>query len=717
MKNTWFLLGLMLTFISPLFCQENTAKKDSLKRLVNIKTQPDSARIRHLLEYGIFLFDAGSDSAGWYADRAIELSKRTDNRYGAVRGLVLKALQKWKNQNMKDAQVLFSQAFAFAMKQDDYYLKELVANNMGGFFMGLGQLDSALKYQKMAVEFSGFLKDQDSYFKATSDLGKIHIYRGEYFEAAEKFFRARDYYLKNEQFEELIDTYINLGVLFLEINDTKNSLKNFKEALTLNKTAGNKEFEKFIYSNLGVLYLTVIKDYDSAKICLEKSLMLANQLPGAENTALVAMVNLSAIAIEQKQYPEALNYLNRIMESPLINLQFYERASALANFAKYHIQQGNLNLAEKYAEEDIVLAHEHKYLKLHEYIHRLLAQIAEMKNDYPKAHMHLTEAGILKDSLLNSDIDKKIIEATFDISLRQKEHENAILLKDNEIQEKEIRTQRVILTGIVVVLLLLVVLLLVISKNHKRLKHINDVLDENNRLLAESNLTKDKFFSIISHDLRNPFNAFLNLTQIMSDQFNNMSRDEIFEFNKVMSSSAKKLYVLLENLLEWSMMQRGAMPFNPELLNLKKSTFQTLEMAKDLAIMKGVNFEVSIPDEIELLADDKMLNTMIRNLTSNAVKFTPEQGKILVTAGKNHKSVEIVVQDTGIGMSPEIKDRLFVLDANTGRAGTSGEPSSGLGLILCQEFMFKHGGSIKVDSEVGTGTSLYLSFPFNHAEE
>ena len=241
--------------------------------------------------------------------------------------------------------------------------------------------------------------------------------------------------------------------------------------------------------------------------------------------------------------------------------------------------------------------------------------------------------------------------------------------------------------------------------------------NKNNELkLIELNATKDKFFSIIAHDLRSPFNGFLGMTQIMTEELPSLTMAQVQKLATSMKKSATNLFSLLNNLLEWSQIQQGAIPINPEVIQLGVVVAGSIEMIQELAKNKGIEISTDIADGLEVFADQNMLQTVIRNLVSNAVKFTRKGGNVSISAKTTgDKNVEISVQDTGIGMSPEIVENLFRIDVKTNRKGTDGEPSAGLGLLLCKEFIEKHAGKIWVESEEGIGSTFYFTLPYNIA--
>ena len=202
------------------------------------------------------------------------------------------------------------------------------------------------------------------------------------------------------------------------------------------------------------------------------------------------------------------------------------------------------------------------------------------------------------------------------------------------------------------------------------------------------------------------------LTEEMARELPSLSREEITEIVKMMQSSSANLFRLLENLLNWARMKQGQIPFDPEKLNLSILIDESLSLIAEQAKAKNIELTCIIPSELTITADKSMLQSVLRNLVSNSVKFTHPGGKINIFASRNRNDeIEIGVQDNGIGMSQELLQKLFQLDEKTNRPGTEGEISTGLGLLLCKEFVEKHKGRIWVESEEDKGSVFYFSIP------
>ena len=254
---------------------------------------------------------------------------------------------------------------------------------------------------------------------------------------------------------------------------------------------------------------------------------------------------------------------------------------------------------------------------------------------------------------------------------------------------------------------------------NEELRMSKDMIEENlsqkNVLvdkLEKLNSEKDKFFSIIAHDLRSPFQGFIGLTEIMVEEINILSKSELSGMSNELNKSANSLYKLLQNLLEWSQMQKGTISFTPKEWQLSEIVRQSYENMQQRAAQKGIILENNISASIKVFADEKMLNTVVRNFLSNAVKFTRADGKVKISAkAVNDNMVEVSVSDTGVGMSEDDAQKLFKLDEKVRKPGTDGEPSTGLGLLLCKEFVEKHGGVIRVESKEGFGSTFYFTVP------
>lgn len=234
-----------------------------------------------------------------------------------------------------------------------------------------------------------------------------------------------------------------------------------------------------------------------------------------------------------------------------------------------------------------------------------------------------------------------------------------------------------------------------------------------NEELAKLNVDKDKFFSIVAHDLKGPFLPLLGNAELLTDMAAASGSTDIAAMSASIHRSAKRVFDLLENLLQWSRMQMGRMEYEPEPLNLHRMVEQTVNLLQETATSKEISLHNEVAPNLQVYADENMLDTIIRNLTNNALKFTTNGGHVMISANQNDKFVEIAVIDSGIGVKPEDLDKLFRIDVPHTTTGTAREQGTGLGLIMCQEMVEINGGRIWVESELGQGTTVKFTIPIS----
>jgi len=242
-------------------------------------------------------------------------------------------------------------------------------------------------------------------------------------------------------------------------------------------------------------------------------------------------------------------------------------------------------------------------------------------------------------------------------------------------------------------------------------KKTEKALKESEKKLQELNASKDKFFSIISHDLRSPFNSIIGFSELLYNETEAFSKAEIKDMIKSIYKTSQETFELLNNLLEWSTTQTGRIRLEPATTGIYDIVIGIIDLLNDNAKKKDIAISVDIPLQLKVFADLRMISTVIRNLLSNAIKFTHEKGSIKIEARDAGKSVEISVADTGVGINKKDIDKLFLIDKNFSTPGTDNEKGTGLGLILCKEFIAMHNGDIRVESEVGKGSRFIVRLP------
>ncbi len=238
-----------------------------------------------------------------------------------------------------------------------------------------------------------------------------------------------------------------------------------------------------------------------------------------------------------------------------------------------------------------------------------------------------------------------------------------------------------------------------------------EIIQQKNIQLEALNNEKDKFFSIIAHDLKNPFNSIMGFSELLIEQIKENDLEGIDKYAEIIQQSSHNAMDLLTNLLEWSRSQTGHMEFNPEYLELNGLINNVIALLENQAMQKSININKTTPKILTLKADKDMLSTILRNLISNAIKFTNTNGEIHINAEQKNNQTIIKIKDNGIGINKNTLNKLFRIEENISSKGTNNEKGTGLGLVLCKEFIEKHDGKIWAESEEGKGSSFYFSIP------
>lgn len=248
-------------------------------------------------------------------------------------------------------------------------------------------------------------------------------------------------------------------------------------------------------------------------------------------------------------------------------------------------------------------------------------------------------------------------------------------------------------------------------QNNLERKKAEEALRESEKELREANATKDKFFSIIAHDLKSPFSGLIPMTEILIEMLDDVD-PELKSIAKNLYKATVNTQKLLETLLDWARLQRQQIEFNPEIIDLAEIINLNIELFRENANQKEIELYTNAAPDTRVFGDEKMLTTVIRNLMNNAVKFTRAGGQIGITVENfDNDQLLVVVRDTGVGMNEMVIEKLFRIDESYKTTGTAGERGTGLGLIMCKEFVEKNGGAIWVESRVGEGSEFKFTLP------
>ncbi|SFF41058.1 sensor histidine kinase [Sunxiuqinia elliptica] len=311
----------------------------------------------------------------------------------------------------------------------------------------------------------------------------------------------------------------------------------------------------------------------------------------------------------------------------------------------------------------------------------------------------------INNSLI-AEIHQLIDEIKNSIRAQEAKQNNSFLIS--------VRSSTDFLQNILIALMLLACILagyilLLAFKNDRFQEHIVDL----NQKVTKDSLQKDKFFSIVSHDLMNPFNALLGFSEMLNESAKKGNKEDTSEYASIVHQSAKRIFNLLQNLLVWTRMQNGKTKYAPKTEKVEELVSDTMLIVAPIAQNKGIKLEWDVEKEITAKLDSNMIGSALQNLVTNAIKFTENGGSVKVTATTESDNLNFVVADTGVGMSTEQLDDLFKIDKNSSSRGTNDETGTGLGLIIAKEFIDAHQGEIRAESTLGKGSKFCFSIPLS----
>jgi len=570
--------------------------------------------------------------------------------------------------------------------------------------------DSSLIYSK---KFLDLTENRNDHWRllAFQAIGSANRKIGNHVEAIENYFDALEIAKTEGHTSEALVT-INIADTYKAIEDYNRAETYYKSTISAFLKSGlpnrlDSIYLAGVYTNLGDL-LILQESYDSALNHLNKAEYWA-EVTGMNSYLAIIRGNI-AICLANLGQDE--NAENEILKS-ISYLEKNKMWSTAVEFLQYMVdiykERGQYDKATEYGEKGLNLALEHGYKKEIQNISKRLYEIKKLEKDPVEALRFHELYTAYRDSILNKENLQKIADQRTEFEVGQKQAEVDLLTAEK-------KTQRILLIAIGGGTILIIVVLGLVYKNNRDKTRINKVLEEQKQELERLNNTKDKFFSIISHDLRGPVSAFSGISRLIKYAAQNKDHESLTELSEHIDQTVDHLSGLLDNLLNWAMQQQGHFPHVPERLELKELTDEIQGIFKTMADGKNIAINVNVAEDTALWADKNTSLTILRNLVNNALKFTPEGGEISISEEKQGDTVAIKIKDNGIGISKDKLNSLFKMDGKKSSYGTAGEKGLGLGLQLVYEFVELNNGKIEVDSEEGKGTQFTISLPLFEEE-
>ena len=582
----------------------------------------------------------------FYANEAIKLAENQNNQSKKAKALLYGGVNAWFMGDYDVAIEYYHKSLSIAKKIHNVRLSAYNLNNLGMVNTHLKNYKKALNNYSEASLIIKKLGDEIEYAKVINNIAGLNIILGNYDEALKNQLSIVDKIQNSDEQTFLIWILNDIGTIYSKKGDYELALKYFFKSLKISNETDDSVGKTKILNGIGTIYL------------------------------------------KKKEYKKANEYF-------YIGLHYAKNTNT-----KDNIKKSYKNLSEYYYEIK-------NYKKSLDY-YKLYKQIS--------------------DSIIDENKTKKIVEMQTKYETESKEKENSLLRKSNKIKSLALEKQTNLRNFFIVLLTLAILLIILVYSRFAVKRKINKTLNKKNSLISKqkneiqthadeliiANKTKDKFFSIIAHDLKAPFNIILGFSDFLKENFDKIDVEKQKQYLDFINQSGHNTFKLLENLLIWSRSQSGVIDFKPANQNLYLLTNNTIQLLNKSAENKSISLNNKVPHKISVFADEPMLSTIIRNLVSNAIKFTPKGGSITIDAREIKKQnkqnfTEITIKDSGVGIPFEKQSQLFKISGNVSTKGTEKEEGTGLGLILCKEFVEKHNGKIYVESEVGKGSKFIFT--------
>ncbi len=523
--------------------------------------------------------------------------------------------------------------------------------------------------------------------------------------------------MANNENKKKIEVLIGLGEANRASNAYYNGIKILNQALDIIADADDDSFKPDkanIYNRIASIYYELIftpfeknKELTAQKVLRYIDSSLQNTRPD-NYFLLISNYNVNGAVYnylkDLKRAEQNMNNAVAIMQKfPDSAFTLYHYHNVMLNYAGLYYQFAKYKEAEALALEALRYMKE-KNIKVNEdLLYIVLSEVYAKMGDYKNAYKYkqLGYDYYVKDRYASQQQTLLDLEAKYHFQKQGAEIK----------QQQEVLFYQTI--GIIIGLISIIIIIRTNKSRHKALREINRLSNVQNNELKQLNATKDKFFSIIAHDLKNPVFSIHSFVNFIVQDFDEINREELKSNLEMLERNTKNLAQLLDNLLTWARAQSGKITFEPVELSITAIIKNSIEIAEIQARDKSIaiSYDNSKCEDVQVVADTNLLITVFRNILSNAIKFTPNNGKVVIAIEEENSSVKISIADNGVGIPANKVPTLFETDRNYQSNGTNHELGTGLGLILCREFIEKNGGKIWAESEKNVGSTFHFTIP------
>lgn len=584
-------------------------------------------------------------------------------------------------------------------------------------------LERSINYARSALSNSRQIGYAEGEADALNRIGNIYLSTSNITKAMEHYFESLEIRENISDSIGIAVCFNNLGIIASEFNDNKMAIEYTQKAIKINTKINYTYGISDNYINMGVYY----DDLGESSKALNYYFMNLNILEEINDRSSLATTlnNIGEIYNNKSKFDEALSFYNRSLKIQEEINETSGIAISKLNLGDVYLKKGDLENANKFLYESLKISMKIGYRDIQSNCYELLAKYYNEKENFSEAFKYSKLFSKTEDSIFSEQSSRRFAEMQVSFESELKDREIELLKKNELLRNLQLKKQenRIIYLAISLLLISFLVFLVLrnyflrkknlqlIKKKNIELFYSSKKLKESEIRLKDTNESMDRFFSIIAHDLINPFHALFALTELLNSQNNDLTKEDVVKYSQLINTSARNLYNLLNNLLQWTKTQTGKLETRPEIIDANSAVDSVISLLNVTAKEKYVELFSVIDANQKIYCDKNLLLTILRNLINNAIKYSKKEGKIEVSTADEKGFIEFSVKDNGIGIPAENLEKLFDIKYSFSTKGTSNEEGTGLGLILCKEFVEIMGGKIWAEGTPDTGTTFKFTIP------
>lgn len=583
-------------------------------------------------------------------------------------------------------------------------------------YKNASELNKALETTNTLIELinkHGNKADSARYFRIT---GLIYLKMAWYDKSLENFMKSQQLFAETGDTVMQARALMNIGIVHDQMGNKPMSLSYYNKAIAYYKLKNDEGGLADCELNVAII-LTKQKEYEKA---CENLISAAGyyEKTGKTSNLAAAYINLGLTYKKLGNLPLAIDYLNRAYE-------IWEKTGDEYYICYYHLNMGEIMLEQHKQDQAYdhlskaeAIAKKSNSKDQEALAYEFLSDYNASKKNYQLAYTYLNKSKQINDSILNAETTEKVNQIQYHYEIAKREADNDKLVKQNLKKELQLSEQNLFLYILSVILFFIAVLVLfLVNQNRLRrkanlqLETQNDLIESQRDELIKLNASKDKFLSILAHDIRNPLSSIFGISDILVNDYYTLTDSEKKVFTKDIHTLSENLFEIINTLLTWSTSQSGMISYNPKPFSFAGLCSKSISTLQTVAKQKSIKL-VNLADEsLQVIADENMIYSVLHNLLNNAIKFSYPGSEIRIETRLTDGHASVSVIDSGIGLSNESKAKLFQYDQHFLSKGTAGEAGTGLGLILCKDFVEKNGGTIRVESELTKGSTFIFTIP------